>query len=89
MTRLGVASIDGGDHLRVMSRRAHRRSSYLDVTHPPVINRDVAVLVEKNVPVYYLAEDRGIFDNRLVDGVKSRSRSDSPRFEEFDQVWHW
>ena len=53
----------------------------------------MAVLLEKNVPVYYLAEDtaeRGISDDRLVDGVKSRSRRDLPRFfEEFDQVWRW
>jgi hypothetical protein len=58
-----------------------------------VIDRDVAVLVEKKKLVYYLAEDtaeRGISDNRLVDGAKSLSRRDLPRFfEEFDQVWHW
>ncbi len=44
-------------------------------------------------PAYYLAKDtaeRGISDDRLVDGVKSLSRRDLPRFfEEFDQVWHW
>jgi predicted peroxiredoxin len=65
----------------------------VELAHPPAPDRDVAELIDQGVPVYYVAEDaseRGIPDERLVDGLKAVSRRDLPGlFEEFEQVWHW
>jgi sulfur transfer complex TusBCD TusB component (DsrH family) len=65
----------------------------IEVAHPPVIDRDVAVLVDLGVPVYYVSDDaraRGIVENRIVDGVKWVSRTELPAlFASFDHIWHW
>lgn len=65
----------------------------IDVPNPPVLHRDVADLIEKGVPVYYVredAEDRGVPERRFIDGAEAVSRRDLPgMFEGFDAVWHW
>lgn len=65
----------------------------VEVAHPPVIDRDLAGLIDIGVPVYYVTDDahvRGISENRFVDGAKGVSRNELPAlFESFDDVWHW
>lgn len=61
--------------------------------NPPQLDRDIARLIDKGVPVYLLEEDAlalGIEPRELIAGIKSVSRTDLPRlFEGFDQVWRW
>ena len=65
----------------------------VELAHPPTIDADVASLIEKGVPVYYVSEDareRGIAEDRMVDGLKAVSRKELPGLvDEFEQVWHW
>lgn len=65
----------------------------VELRHPPQLDRDVEALLELGVPVFYLredAEERGIPDNKMVDGIKPVGRSELPSIlEEYDQVWHW
>lgn len=65
----------------------------IELHHPPQLDRDVEALLELGVPVYYLredAEERGIHENKFVDGIKPVGRSELPSIlEEYDQVWHW
>lgn len=65
----------------------------LKVTHPPKIDDDVAALLDKGVPVHYVAEDladRGIPIDKLVDGAKPVNRAELPALlGQYDQVWHW
>ncbi len=60
---------------------------------PPKLDEDVAGLIERGVPVYYLTEDleaRGISTDRLIDGVKGIGMGELPAMlDGFDQVWHW
>ncbi|MFQ5749862.1 MAG: hypothetical protein ACE5H3_10460, partial [Planctomycetota bacterium] len=62
-------------------------------TNPPQIPGDLAKLMEKGVPVYFVEEDsqeRGIPAKGFLPGLKPVSRAGLPRlFEEFQQVWHW
>lgn len=61
--------------------------------NPPQIDQDVAVLIEKGVPVYIVNEDaveRGLVADELVSGVQHVSRSTLPQLlEQFDHIWHW
>ena len=63
------------------------------VPHPPVLDQDRAELAGKGVPLYYVredAEERGIPEDRLIDGIKAISRKELPGLlGGFDQVWHW
>jgi predicted peroxiredoxin len=63
------------------------------VTHPPTIDADLQALLQKGVPVYYVAEDaeeRGIAGANLIEGVKAISRKELPGLlGGFDHVWHW
>jgi intracellular sulfur oxidation DsrE/DsrF family protein len=65
----------------------------LELTHPPKIDEDIATLLDKGVPVHYVAEDladRGIPTDKLVDGVKPVHRGELPALlGQYDQVWHW
>jgi intracellular sulfur oxidation DsrE/DsrF family protein len=61
--------------------------------HPPVIDKDVADLIEKGVPVYYVKEDvdeRGVPESKFIEGAKAISRRELPGLlDGFDHVWHW
>ena len=61
--------------------------------HAPALDGDIADLIEKGVPVYYVKEDleeRGIPEGRLIDGLKSVSRKELPgMLDGFELVWHW
>lgn len=61
--------------------------------HPPEIDKDMAKLVEKGVPVYLVHEDakeRGLSDGDLVPGMKKVTRRDLPELvDRHDQIWHW
>jgi len=63
------------------------------LTHPPKIDEDISTLLDKGVPVHYVAEDladRGIPADKLVDGVKPVHRAELPALlGQYDQVWHW
>jgi len=63
------------------------------VQHPPALDADLAGLLDHAVPVYYVeedAEERGIRPERMVEGVKSISRSELPAlFDRHEQVWAW
>ncbi len=60
---------------------------------PPTIDKDVAHMIEKGIPVYVVRDDleaRGINPSQLVPGVKLVEQSDLARlFDEHEQVWHW
>jgi intracellular sulfur oxidation DsrE/DsrF family protein len=59
----------------------------------PEIDKDVAALVEKKVPVYFVTEDaqeRGIPADRLLPGVEGVSRSGLAKlFDSYERVFHW
>lgn len=69
--------------------------SFGDVKNPrgPKIDQDVAKMIEKGIPIYFVeedAQDRGIADSDLVAGVKKISEKKLPElFDQFDHVWHW
>ncbi|MBI3304497.1 MAG: DsrE family protein, partial [Deltaproteobacteria bacterium] len=69
------------------------RFGELSQTHPPEIDKDVAALIEKGVPVYVVNEDaveRGLVEEELVSGVQQVSRSTLPKLlDQFDHIWHW
>ena len=69
------------------------RFGTVDLPHPPVIEKDVADLIEKGVPVYYVKEDvdqRGVPESKFIEGAKAISRKELPGLlEGFDHVWHW
>ncbi len=60
---------------------------------PPEIANDVRFLLDRNVPVYAIAEDideRGISRERLLQGLREIHRSDlAPLLDQYDAVWHW
>lgn len=62
-------------------------------TQPPRIAEDVSRLVSKGVEVTVVADDaaeRGLERGSFVDGVKSISRSEIPKFVGgFERVWRW
>lgn len=63
------------------------------VAHPPQLNRDLADLMKKKVPVYVVSEDlaeRGIEKDSLLEGLQLISWNEVPKLlETFDFVWHW
>lgn len=65
----------------------------VELTHPPEIDQDVAMLIEKGVPVYLVkedAEERGISHEEFLPGIKMVGRRDLPELlDQHDQVWHW
>jgi sulfur relay (sulfurtransferase) DsrF/TusC family protein len=69
------------------------RFGTLSQTHPPEIDKDVTVLIEKGVPVYVVTEDaveRGVVEEELVSGVRQVSRGRLPKLlDQFDHIWHW
>jgi hypothetical protein len=62
-------------------------------TQPPRIGDDVAGLVQKGVPVYFVEDDageRGIERGDMLAGLEPVSRAGLPALmDRFDQVWHW
>lgn len=69
------------------------RFGAVELEHPPAIDQDLQALLDKGVPVYYVredAEERGIPEAGLIDGIKGVSRAELPGvFDGFDHVWHW
>jgi hypothetical protein len=69
------------------------RFGKLAQANPPKIDKDVAALIEKGVPVYVVNEDaveRGLVAEELVSGVQHVSRSTLPKLlDQFDHIWHW
>ena len=65
----------------------------MKMTHPPEIDKDVARMVEKGVPVYLVeedAEERGLSGADLIPGAKKIKRKELPELiDQYDQVWHW
>lgn len=65
----------------------------IELHRPPQIDHDLEGLLEIGVPVFYVQEDadeRGIPESELIDGVKSVAASELPAMlEQYDQVWHW
>ncbi|TMA11967.1 MAG: hypothetical protein E6J89_06225 [Deltaproteobacteria bacterium] len=65
----------------------------MTLTHPPEIDKDVAKMVEKGVPVYLVeedAEERGLSGADLIPGAKKIKRKELPELiDQYDQVWHW
>ena len=62
-------------------------------TQPPAVDRELASLVEKGVPVYAVLEDareRGVAAGRFVPGVLAIERAALPGLlAEHGGVWHW
>jgi len=62
-------------------------------TQPPRIERDIAALLARGVPVLALAEDlaqRGLKADALVAGVEPLRFGDLPaRMQACARVWHW
>lgn len=62
-------------------------------TQPPQLADDLAKLIAREVPVYYVGEDaaeRGIGAAELIDGVEPVERAKLPRlFDEFEHVLRW
>ena len=62
-------------------------------TQPPELDRDLEMMINKNIPVYAIAEDiqdRALPQNRLIDGVSLIEKNQIAQlFEQFEYVWHW
>lgn len=62
-------------------------------TQPSKLDRDVATLMQKGVPVYAIQEDLdalGISVAARIDGIQSLPRKKmASLLAEYDQVWHW
>lgn len=60
---------------------------------PPELDRDLEMMMAKNIPVYAIAEDiqaRALPQDRLIDGVSLIESSQVAQlFEQFEYVWHW
>ncbi len=65
----------------------------LEVLHPPMLDADLAALLDHDVPVYYVADDarqRGIAPATVIDGAQSIGAEDLPTlFAGYEQVWWW
>lgn len=63
------------------------------LVHPPEPDKDLEKLIESKVAVYVVEEDlreRGLPQDRLIDGLEKISRGNLPALlEGFDHVWHW
>lgn len=62
-------------------------------TQPSKLDRDIASLIQKGIPVYAVQEDLdalGIPVTGRVEGVQAMPRTKvASLFGEYDQVWHW
>ena len=62
-------------------------------TNPPKLAEAVGGLVGKGVKVYYVsedAEDRGIDQGALIDGIQALGRGDiAGLMGGYDNVWYW
>ncbi|KST67456.1 DsrE family protein [Mastigocoleus testarum] len=62
-------------------------------TQPPELDRDLEMMINKNIPIYAIAEDiqdRALPQNRLIDGVSLIEKNQIAQlFEQFEYVWHW
>lgn len=62
-------------------------------TQPPRLEQDLLRAMEKGLSVYVLTEDaqeRGISEDKIVNGIKKVSRSELPTlFDKYEQIWHW
>jgi sulfur relay (sulfurtransferase) DsrF/TusC family protein len=69
------------------------RFGELPQTNPPQLDKDVAALIKKGVPVYVVNEDareRGLVEEELIGGVQPISRQALPKLlDQFDHIWHW
>jgi sulfur relay (sulfurtransferase) DsrF/TusC family protein len=65
----------------------------VSLAHAPEIHKDLEALIGKGVTVYLVREDaqeRGIEEHDLLQGVEKIARSEIPRlFDRYEQVWHW
>lgn len=63
------------------------------LAHPPTLDADLAALLDKGVPVFYVSDDlaeRGISESRLVERIKAVARRDIPALAAaYDHVWQW
>ncbi|MEM9904606.1 MAG: DsrH/TusB family sulfur metabolism protein [Cyanobacteria bacterium P01_D01_bin.44] len=62
-------------------------------TQPPELDRDLEVMIDKEISIYAIAEDiqaRGLPQNRLIAGVSLIQKDQIAQlFEQFEYVWHW
>ncbi|MBE9169525.1 DsrE family protein [Pleurocapsales cyanobacterium LEGE 06147] len=62
-------------------------------TQPPELDRDLEIMIDKDISVYAVAEDiqeRALLQERLIDGVSLIEKSQVAQlFEQFEYVWHW
>lgn len=62
-------------------------------TQPPELDRDLQMMIGKNIPVYAITEDiqsRALPQDQLIEGVSLIAKSQVAQlFEEFEYVWHW
>ena len=60
---------------------------------PPALDKDIATLIDKGVPVYVVTEDivrRGVSTQELLEGVQPISQRLLPQLlDQFDHIWHW
>ncbi len=65
----------------------------MKMKHPPEIDKDVAKLIDKGVPVYLVkedAEERGLSREEWLPGIKEVGRRDLPDLmDQHGMVWHW
>jgi hypothetical protein len=63
------------------------------VTVAPDIGRDIAAVIEKEIPVYVVSEDaaeRGVPEGGLLPGVERVSREKLGKlFDDYDRIIHW
>lgn len=63
------------------------------MSHPPEINKDLAKMMEKGIPIFVVDEDikdRGLSDAELLSGIrKIRRQAVAELMDQHDQVWHW
>ena len=62
-------------------------------THPPQIQRDIVLLLEKGVPVYCVEDDlreRGLAETEILHGIQKIPRADLPiLFAQFELIHQW
>jgi hypothetical protein len=62
-------------------------------TQPPALAEDLARMISKGIPVYFViedAEDRGLAPGELVSGAQGVPRAGLARLvDSHDRIWHW
>lgn len=62
-------------------------------TQPPELDKDLENMINKDIPVYAIAEDiqeRALPQDRLINRVSLiEKREVAQLFEQFEYVWHW